>query len=85
MLNNDQLNDAYELHQLKVGLLSRDEFDTFFTKNQVGRLSWYNAWLDHIGEGLINIGKSIRERNSADNSTQTSSTLWRLIYESFIE
>ena len=63
MLNNEQLNDAYELPKRRIDLLSNEGLNTFFTKIPDRRLSWYNAWLDRIGEGLITVGKFIRERN----------------------
>ena len=61
MLNNEQLNDAYELPKRRIDLLSNEGLNTFFTKILDRRLSWYNAWLDRIGEGLITVGKFIRE------------------------
>jgi len=70
MLNSGRLNDEYELYQLRFGPLTKNELEILPIDARLYRLRWYNGFLTHIGEGLIAVGRSLKERNSGMNINQ---------------
>ena len=69
MFYYDRLSDDYEIHQHKHGYL-KDELDVLVAGANVQRQSWYKGVLASLGDALISIGNSMKERD--DNLTSTT-------------
>jgi len=65
----DRLNDDYEIHQRNHSYL-KDELDVLVADAKVKRQSWYKGVMARVGDALISIGNSIKERD--DNLTPTT-------------
>ena len=69
MFYRDRLIDEYETRQRSHGYL-KDELDILVADTKVKRQSWYKGVLVHIGDVLILVGNSMKERD--DNLTSTT-------------
>ncbi len=69
MFYREQLNDDYEIHQRNYSYI-KDELDILVADAKVKRQSWYKGVLARIGDILISVGNSMKERD--DNLTSTT-------------
>jgi len=83
MFYRERLNDDYEIHQRNCSYL-KDELDILIADAKVKRQSWYKGALMRVGDALISIGNSIKERD--DHATPTTlSPLRRQRNETILE
>jgi hypothetical protein len=75
VINRDRLNDEYEMHQLRVGHLTKDQLDTLIADAHLVRHRWYNGLLAGIGEKLIAAGSSLKERNTGKRKNLSVSSM----------
>jgi hypothetical protein len=68
MFYRERLNDDYEIHQRNYSYL-KDGLDILVADAKVMRPSWYKNVLARIGDTLISVGNSMKERD--DNLTST--------------
>ena len=72
MFYRERINDDYEIHQRNYSYL-KDELDILVTDTKVKRQSWYKGVLVHVGDALILVGNSMRERDEKFNIYNFSS------------
>jgi len=83
MFYHDRINEDYEIHQRYYSYL-KDKLDFLVADAKVKRQSWHKDVMACIGDGLISIGNSLKERD--DNATSTTlSPLTRQRNETIIE
>ena len=68
----ERLNDDYETHQRNHGYL-KDDLDILVADARVKRQSWYQGVMACVGDALISIGNSMKERDNEFSSTTLSS------------
>jgi len=83
MFYRERLNDDYETHQRNHGYL-KDDLDVLVADARVKRQSCYKGVLARIGDMLILIGNSIKERDE-DLTSKTLSPLKRQRNETIFE
>ncbi len=69
MFARDRLDDDYEFHQRRYDPLVEDELDALVADARVIGPRWYNVILVQVGDGLMAIGRFIKERNGGSKST----------------
>ena len=72
MFYRQRLNDDYEIHQRNYSDL-KDELNILVADVKVKRPSWCKSVLARVGDALISIGNSIKERDDEFTSTTLSS------------
>ena len=83
MFYRERLNDEYEIHQRNYGYLE-DELDILVADSKVKRPGLYKSVLVCLGDALISIGNSMKERD--DNAAcKTLSPLTRQRNETIFE
>ncbi len=66
MFYRERINDDYEIHQRNYSYL-KDELDILVADTKVKRQSWYKGVLARIGDALILVGNSMKERDDEFN------------------
>ena len=79
----EQLNDDYEVHQRNHGFL-KDDLDVLVANMRVMRQSWYKGVHARIGDFLILVGNSMKERDD-EFASITLSSLTRRKNETIFE
>lgn len=72
MFYKDRLYDDYEIHQRQHDT-KKGELDLLLADATIKRTSWYNGLLSRLGDGLIGVGRSIKEKNEDIKPTALSS------------
>ena len=68
MFYHERLNDDYEIHQRNHGYL-KDDLDILVADAKVKRQSWHKNVMACVGDVLISVDNSMKERNGKFKST----------------
>ena len=74
MFYYDRINDDYAVHQRDHAYLE-DELDIVVADAKVKKPDWYQDILDSLGDRLIAIGSSIKERDGELKSITLSPSM----------
>jgi hypothetical protein len=74
MFYYDRINDDYTVHQRDHAYL-KDELDMVVAEAKVKKPDWYQDILDSLGDRLIAIGSSIKERDGELKSITLSPSM----------
>ena len=74
MFYYDRINDDYTVHQREHASL-KDELEIVVADAKVKRPYWYQDILDSLGDRLIAIGSSMKERDDDLNSITLSPSM----------
>jgi hypothetical protein len=74
MFYYDRINDDYTVHQRDHAYL-KDELDIVVADAKVKKPDWYQGILDSLGDRLIAIGSSIKERDGELKSITLSPSM----------
>lgn len=75
MFYRDRLYDDYEIHQRRQDS-KKEDLDLLLAEARINKPGWYRGLLSRLGDGLIEVGHSIKEKN-ADVQPAALSTLTR--------